>query len=146
MCSTQLVRDSPVCRGGAGGIRSSGSEWRIDADLVRVAPGIPGVTEMRPGTYIFNDRNTWLLGGCAPEDCAAWVVATVVSTSVSGSDDHRRRIEDVLFRPVSLAGEPGFGYLPEAPGAVFGKMNEEHGFVDILCGGGAASGPATGCA
>jgi len=29
------------------------------------------------------------------------------------------------------ASAPGFGYLVEAPEAVFEKMNEEHGYVDL---------------
>lgn len=88
------------------------------------------LTEIRPGTYIFNDRNTWLLGGCGQEDCAAHVLTTVVSTSVPG-----QMIIDggskTFSSDRSAAAEPGFGYLPDAPGAIFEKMNEEHGFVDI---------------
>ena len=39
---------------------------------------------MRPGTYIFNDRNTIFSGACTADDCAATIIATVVSTSVPG--------------------------------------------------------------
>jgi D-serine deaminase-like pyridoxal phosphate-dependent protein len=42
------------------------------------------LNEIRPGTYIFNDRNTWLYGGCTEADCAASILTTVVSTSVPG--------------------------------------------------------------
>ena len=45
---------------------------------------IAGVTEMRPGTYIFNDRTTSAIGACAVDDCALTVLATVVSTAVPG--------------------------------------------------------------
>src|SRR5690606_22802062 len=31
---------------------------------------VPGITEIRPGTYIFNDRTTAEIGACAWEDCA----------------------------------------------------------------------------
>jgi D-serine deaminase-like pyridoxal phosphate-dependent protein len=88
------------------------------------------LNEIRPGTYIFNDRNTWLCGGCAETDCAASILTTVVSTSVPG-----QMIIDGGSKTFSsdraVTGTDGFGYLPEAPGAIFGKMNEEHGFVDI---------------
>ncbi len=88
------------------------------------------LTEIRPGTYIFNDRNTWLGGGCGLEDCAASILATVVSTSVPG-----QMIIDGGSKTFSSdrasSGDAGFGYLPEASGAVFTKMNEEHGFIDI---------------
>src|SRR5689334_10233298 len=45
---------------------------------------IPGVTEFRLGTYIFNDRTTAEIGACAWDDCALTVLATVVSTAVPG--------------------------------------------------------------
>src|SRR5690606_27250928 len=45
---------------------------------------LPGVTEIRPGTYIFNGRTAALVGACAWEDCAYTVLATVVSTAVPG--------------------------------------------------------------
>ena len=45
---------------------------------------IPGLTEIRPGTYVYNDLNTYYQGACALEDCAVRVVATVVSTAVPG--------------------------------------------------------------
>lgn len=43
---------------------------------------VQGMNEMRPGTYIFNDRNTIASGACGREDCAASILCTVVSTSV----------------------------------------------------------------
>src|ERR1700737_1275111 len=39
-----------------------------------------GITEMRPGTYIYGDANQVALGSQNLEDCALAVVATVVST------------------------------------------------------------------
>lgn len=38
-----------------------------------------GVTEMRPGNYVFFDRTQVGLGAASVDDCAMWVVATVVS-------------------------------------------------------------------
>ena len=89
------------------------------------------LNEIRPGTYIFNDRNTVLCGAAAYDECAATILATVVSTAVKGqmiidggsktfSSDRQMGLEEVSF-----------GRLLDAPEAVFGKMNEEHGFVDI---------------
>ena len=43
-----------------------------------------GVTEIRPGTYVFNDRNTVDAESASYADCAATVLTTVVSTSVPG--------------------------------------------------------------
>jgi D-serine deaminase-like pyridoxal phosphate-dependent protein len=88
-----------------------------------------GMTEIRPGTYIFNDLNTLSAGACGREDCAATVMTTVVS--VQGG---RMMIDggSKTFSSDKLSsGGPGFGQIVEAPGALFHKMNEEHGYVDI---------------
>jgi D-serine deaminase-like pyridoxal phosphate-dependent protein len=90
-----------------------------------------GMTEMRPGTYIFNDRNTINSGACKLEDCAATVIATVVSTAQPGQiliDGGSK-----TFSSDRLNGDTGvsFGMVLDAPGAHFHKMNEEHGFIDV---------------
>ena len=91
---------------------------------------LAGLTEIRPGTYVFNDYNTYLSGACALEDCAATILATVVSTARKGHmiiDGGSKTFSS--DRPNN--GEVTFGYLTEAPEARFHKMNEEHGFVDL---------------
>ena len=40
---------------------------------------VAGVTECRPGNYVFHDGSQVALGTCAPEDCAMTILATVVS-------------------------------------------------------------------
>jgi D-serine deaminase-like pyridoxal phosphate-dependent protein len=91
---------------------------------------VAGLTEIRPGTYVYNDLNTIRSGGCALEDCAASILATVVSTARPG-----QMIVDGGSKTFSsdrpLAGDVTFGRVVEAPGARFHKMNEEHGFVDV---------------
>jgi D-serine deaminase-like pyridoxal phosphate-dependent protein len=91
---------------------------------------LPGMTEIRSGTYIFNDRNTVFSGACGVQDCAAWVLTTVVSNAVAG-----QVIIDAGSKTFSSDGywgaQPSFGHVLEAPQAVLGKMNEEHGFLDI---------------
>ena len=92
---------------------------------------LPGLNEVRPGTYIFNDRNTMLSGACALEECAASIMVTVVSTAKKGQmivDGGSKTFSS--DRPVTGA-EVSFGHVVEAPDAVFTKMNEEHGFVDM---------------
>ena len=90
-----------------------------------------GLTEIRPGTYIFNDVNTVASGACEWEDCAATVLATVVSTARPGQaivdGGSKTFSSDRLVNPA----EATFGRVVEAPGARFHKMNEEHGFLDI---------------
>jgi D-serine deaminase-like pyridoxal phosphate-dependent protein len=92
---------------------------------------IAGLNEIRPGTYVFNDINTVRSGGCAIEDCAASILATVVSTARPGHmiiDGGSKTFSS--DRPSNSA-DVTFGHLVEAPGARFHKMNEEHGFVDL---------------
>lgn len=43
---------------------------------------VPQYTEIRPGTYVFNDMNTFRGGYCALEDCAVRIICTVVSDAV----------------------------------------------------------------
>jgi D-serine deaminase-like pyridoxal phosphate-dependent protein len=92
---------------------------------------LPGTNEIRPGTYIFNDRNTMLAEACTLEECAASILVTVVSTAKAGQmivDGGSKTFSS--DRP-SAGSDVSFGHVMEAPHAVFTKMNEEHGFVDI---------------
>ncbi len=92
---------------------------------------LEGLTEIRPGTYVFNDINTVRSGGCSLEDCAASILATVVSTARPGQmivdGGSKTFSSDRLANPA----EATFGHVVEAPAARFHKMNEEHGYVDI---------------
>lgn len=92
---------------------------------------IEGLTEIRPGTYVYNDLNTLYQGACRLEDCVARVVTTVVSTAVPG-----RAIIDAGSKTLSSdtlrAGpQAGYGRVVEAPDAQLFKLNEEHGHLDI---------------
>ena len=91
---------------------------------------LPGLTEIRPGTYVFNDLNTVASGACTLEDCAASVLVTVISTARPGHmivDGGSKTFSSDMLS----SGGPGHGRLVQAPGAYFQKMNEEHGFVDL---------------
>lgn len=92
---------------------------------------LPGLNEIRPGTYVYNDLNTVRSGGCTLDGCAASILLTVVSTARPGQiiiDGGSKTFSS--DRSVNSS-ENSFGYLVEAPGAVFHKMNEEHGYVDV---------------
>lgn len=92
---------------------------------------IEAMNEIRPGTYIFNDRNTIRGGACTLDECAATVIATVVSTSQAGQviidGGSKTFSSDRLLNDESVS----FGNVLNAPGAHFHKMNEEHGFIDV---------------
>ncbi len=88
------------------------------------------LTEIRPGTYIFNDRNTADAGACDWTDCAATILTTVVSTR-SGHMIVDGGSKTFSSDRTSVTGDPTFGLVREAPGALFHKMNEEHGYIDL---------------
>ena len=46
---------------------------------LRFSAGQPGVTELRPGNYVYFDRTQVALGAATLDDCALTVLATVVS-------------------------------------------------------------------
>jgi D-serine deaminase-like pyridoxal phosphate-dependent protein len=89
------------------------------------------MNEIRPGTYIFNDRNTWMCGACALEDCAASILTTVVSTSVGGQMIIDGGSKTFSSDRCVMPDAQGFGYFSDEPAAVFEKMNEEHGYVSL---------------
>jgi len=89
------------------------------------------VTEIRPGTYVFNDLNTATIGVTDVPHCALTVHVTVVSTAVKGRaviDGGSKTFSSDLLH--GGAGR-GFGYLLEDPGVVLESMSEEHGHLNI---------------
>jgi D-serine deaminase-like pyridoxal phosphate-dependent protein len=93
---------------------------------------LPGVTEIRPGTYVYNDRTTAEIGACAWEDCALTVLATVVSTAVAGQaviDAGTKALGREPIRGTDATG--GFGSLLDHPDVVVKAMSEEHGLLDL---------------
>jgi D-serine deaminase-like pyridoxal phosphate-dependent protein len=93
------------------------------------------VTELRPGTYIYNDRTTAMIGACAWEDCALTVLATVVSTSVDGQAVIDAGSKALGREPLRGSGtgddRDGWGALLDRPDVVVSRMSEEHGVLDL---------------
>jgi D-serine deaminase-like pyridoxal phosphate-dependent protein len=91
---------------------------------------IRGMTEIRPGTNIFNDRATEAVGACGWEQCAYSVLATVVSVAVPG-----QAVVDAGSKALAreeLRGEGGgFGALLDRPEVVVRALSEEHGVLDL---------------
>ncbi len=92
---------------------------------------IGGVTEMRPGTYVYNDRGTAELGACAPEDCALTVLATVVSTSVPNQAVIDAGAKALGREPMRGVEGEGWGALLDRPEVLVARMSEEHGILDL---------------
>lgn len=92
---------------------------------------IAGMNEIRPGTYIFNDKSTWFMGACKQEDCAASIVTTIVSTARPGQIIVDGGSKTFSSDRLANSSEVSFGHIIEAPEAVLAKMNEEHGYIDV---------------
>lgn len=101
---------------------------------------LPGVTEVRSGTCIYNDRDIVGMGAAAPEHVAYTVLGTVVSVAVPGA-----AVVDAgskaLSREVLGSGAPGYGVLFDRPEVTVKAINEEHGVLDL---GGTRWRPAVG--
>ena len=121
---------------GAESLRSAGIEPQIlSAGSTPTALGVasPPVTEVRPGTYLINDRIQLHMGSCAPEDIAIAVAARVVSTSVPGKvviDAGAKSLTKDL--PSYLEGH---GFLPGYPDGVLERLSDYHGEVRLPDGG-----------
>jgi D-serine deaminase-like pyridoxal phosphate-dependent protein len=92
---------------------------------------VTGVTEVRPGTYVYNDRATESLGACAWEDCALTVLATVVSTAVPGQAVVDAGSKALGREPLPGGPEAGYGCLMDRPDVRVVRMSEEHGVLDL---------------
>jgi D-serine deaminase-like pyridoxal phosphate-dependent protein len=92
---------------------------------------VRGMTEMRPGTYVYNDRTTAVIGACGWDDCAATVLATVVSTAVPGQAVIDAGTKSLGREPVRGAAGEGFGALLDRPEVTVQRMSEEHGVLDL---------------
>jgi D-serine deaminase-like pyridoxal phosphate-dependent protein len=94
-----------------------------------VASASGPVTEERPGTYVFNDRQQVALGVATPDDVAVAVAATVVSTAVEGQvvlDAGSKALAS--DRPDWLTGH---GLVPELGDSMVVRLSECHGVVDL---------------
>ena len=93
-----------------------------------------GITEMRPGVYVFNDLDQALIGSCGPKDLALSVLASVI-----GHYPHRNQMlidagALALSKDISaqeFQPKVGYGTIADAPSkdmAVI-ECSQEHGFV-----------------
>ena len=94
--------------------------------VFRHAPQIPGLTEHRAGTYVYNDRMMVEAGAATWDDCALTVLTTVVSRPTP-----ERAILDGGSKTFSSDNGLPMGRILEYPEAVIYKMNEEHAYVDV---------------
>jgi D-serine deaminase-like pyridoxal phosphate-dependent protein len=91
---------------------------------------VEGITEIRPGTYTFNDRVTAQIGACDWDDLALTILATVVSTAVPGQAVIDAGSKALGREPSEGEGE-GYGALLDRPEVVVRRLSEEHGVLDL---------------
>ena len=101
---------------------------------VEYAAQVEGVTEVRPGTYVFYDRMQAHLGACSLDECAATVVCTVVSRPsedlavIDGGSKTFATDVPPGAEPLNLK---GFGHVVGYPGVVLERLTEEHGMLAL---------------
>jgi len=93
--------------------------------------GAPGITELRPGTFVFYDVSMVSLGAATFDDCAYTLLTTVVSR-------HRDRLvidagSKTLSndRPAGHLYTSGFGVVVDHPHLRVDRLSEDHGVLTI---------------
>lgn len=113
---------------------------RQDVGIEHVSPGSTvgarfeaasdGVTEIRPGTYVFYDANSVFTGSATLDDCALAVLTTVVSRSWPG-----RAVIDAgsktLTSDRAAGGRQGHGIVKGHEGIEIRSLSEEHGVLEV---------------
>jgi len=95
----------------------------------KIPEELKGLTEVRAGSYIFNDVSQLDTNFITPNDCALRIVSTVISASYPG-----RAIIDAGSKTLSDATahlSNGYGYVIENPKIKIVKLNEEHGYLEF---------------
>jgi D-serine deaminase-like pyridoxal phosphate-dependent protein len=110
---------------------------------LRFSAGQRGVTELRPGNYVYFDRTQVALGAASLDDCALTVLATVVSKhpgrivldcgSKTLTNDQARGISPAAGYGAVLAGESdALDYAREIDEALtIERLSEEHATVRV---------------
>lgn len=91
---------------------------------------VTGVTEVRPGTYVYNDRAVEAFGACSWDDCALTVLATVVSTAVPGQAVVDAGSKSLGREPLHMP-DMGYGCVMDHHEVHIIRMSEEHGILDL---------------
>jgi D-serine deaminase-like pyridoxal phosphate-dependent protein len=127
----------------AGAVGARAEEISVGATpTARFSVQQSGITEMRPGNYIYYDRTQVGLGAAAWEDCALTVLARVVSTPAPDRvifDSGSKTLTNDSAR--GFGSTPGYGVVFTDLGAttpdeslLIERLSEEHATVRVLDG------------
>jgi D-serine deaminase-like pyridoxal phosphate-dependent protein len=99
----------------------------------RTSVAVPGVTELRPGNYVFYDAMQVALGVVGLDRCALSVITTVVSHAAPD-----RALVDAGSKVLTLdrgahggALLDGYGVVVDRPGIRVASLSEEHGWLRL---------------
>jgi D-serine deaminase-like pyridoxal phosphate-dependent protein len=110
---------------------------------LRFSAGQKGVTELRPGNYVYFDRTQVALGAASLDDCALTVLATVVSKhpgriildcgSKTLTNDQARGIAAATgYGAILAGGADATGHAREVdPALTIERLSEEHATVRV---------------
>jgi D-serine deaminase-like pyridoxal phosphate-dependent protein len=87
---------------------------------------VPWLTEVRVGTYIFQDMTGVRAGYYNLDNCAATLLCTIVSAPTP-----HRVILDGGSKTLTTEGGSPYGLIREYPDAQIYALNEEHAYVDV---------------
>lgn len=94
----------------------------------RSAPRVPGVTEARPGTYVYGDDNQVAIGTIDPTEVAMTALSRVIST-----ERGEPVLVDAGIKAMSsdgtMRGDGRIGTVVAEGGGVLVTGHEEHGFL-----------------
>jgi D-serine deaminase-like pyridoxal phosphate-dependent protein len=121
--AAQDIRDAGIAidRVSVGGTAAAG-----------VAAQHAAITELRAGSYIFNDRVQMAMGAAEEADCACTVLTTVVSTA-AGS----HFVVDAGSKALSFTALPGsnsYAAVLGRPELQVDRLSDEHGMVSLPAG------------
>ena len=126
-------REGEILVSAAGMIRAEGlpvDEVSVGSTpTARTAMTVPGVTECRPGNYVYHDASQVTLETCRVEECAMTVIATVVSVPSPGRAVLDCGSKTLSSDPLRPRGE-GHGWILGRKSRLQ-KLSEEHGVVGV---------------
>jgi D-serine deaminase-like pyridoxal phosphate-dependent protein len=93
-----------------------------------ITAAVPGITEARPGTYVYGDDNQVSLGTVLDTQCAAFVLARVVSTERGETTIIDAGIK-AMSSDGSMRGDNRIGTIVAPVEGVVFAGHEEHGFA-----------------
>jgi len=99
----------------------------------RVAATVPGVNQIRPGIFAFNDLGQIALGNATFETCAVRVLSTIVSRPTPDTaviDAGSKSLSADLLPAKEHRGKyPGHGLIIGKTGWIIERLSEEHGML-----------------